>query len=183
MPPGWREITTVFWKLILNFPGLQKVKTPKKWPKWQRGATQSEFGKTALQELLPFDRITRNAMLVLCPFMGAYGLSGGHWVKNIIFGFSSSRAVKKTPSERFKLDFESYRSYRCTLTLNGYKIKNHQKISRKQLVCGLFRSELSENNNNKSPRTRCRAVLATWKSTILSRKRFVNTFILQYLEN
>ena len=104
-------------------------------------------------------------------------------IKNIIFGFSSSRAVKKTPSERFKLDFESYRSYRCTLTLNGYKIKNHQKISRKQLVCGLLRSELSENNNNKSPRTRCRAVLATWKSTILSRKRFVNTFILQYLEN
>ena len=50
------------------------------------------------------------------------------------------------------------------------------KILHKQLLGGSLRSKLSENHNNKSPKTRCRAVLATWKSTILTRKRSVNPF-------
>ena len=71
----------------------------------KRGATQSIFDKTALQELLPFDRITRNAMLVLCPFMGAHGLSGGHWVKAIVYTAKRAKYVKFGRQDQILVSF------------------------------------------------------------------------------
>ena len=47
------------------------------------------------------------------------------------------------------------------LTLNGYKIQNHQKILHKQLLGGSLRSELLETITTNPPQNRCRAVLAT----------------------
>ena len=43
----------------------------------KRGATQSVFGKTALQELLPFDRITEMQCWCYVPLRALMGALGG----------------------------------------------------------------------------------------------------------
>ena len=67
----------------------------------KRGATQSIFGKTALQELLPFDRTTEMQCWCYVPLWALMGAPGGIGLSSYII-LNSYLQLKSLEDQTFK---------------------------------------------------------------------------------
>ena len=66
----------------------------------KRGATQSIFDKTALQELLPFDRITEMQCWCYVPLRALTGAPGGIGLTSVYISFGAWETINNGYNRR-----------------------------------------------------------------------------------